>query len=77
VRIPITTSGGAAAGRTIKARGKAMSENDVFAAMSDPEFLAERKRVRETLAAVTEQYRLINVEFDRRAGAKWLSASQA
>ena len=38
-------------------------------AMSDPEFLAERKRVRETLEALTERYRVINVEFDRRAGA--------
>jgi hypothetical protein len=54
-----------------------MSENDEFAGMSDPEFLAERKRLRETLEAVTEQYRLINVEFDRRAGAKWVSANQA
>ncbi len=29
-----------------------MSDSDEFAAMSDPDFLAERKRVRETLEIV-------------------------
>jgi hypothetical protein len=53
-----------------------MSDSDEFEALSDPDFLAERKRVRETLAALTERYRLINIEFDRRAGVKWASASQ-
>jgi hypothetical protein len=51
-----------------------MSDSDEFAAMSDPEFLAERKRVRETLEALTERYRMINIEFDRRAGVEWASA---
>jgi hypothetical protein len=54
-----------------------MSESDEFTGMSDPDFLAERKRVRETLAALTERYRVINIEFDRRAGVQWASASQA
>jgi hypothetical protein len=53
-----------------------MSDSDDFTAMSDPDFLAERKRVRETLEALTERYRVINIEFDRRAGAKWACASQ-
>jgi hypothetical protein len=53
-----------------------MSDGDEFTAMSDPDFLAERKRVRETLEALTERYRMINIEFDRRAGFKWASASQ-
>jgi hypothetical protein len=44
---------------------------DEFAVMSDPDFLAERRRVRETLEALTERYRLINIEFDRRAGVAW------
>jgi hypothetical protein len=44
---------------------------DEFAVMSDPDFLTERKRVREALEALTERYRLINIEFDRRAGAAW------
>ena len=34
-----------------------MSDSDEFAGMSDPQFLAERKRVRETLEALTERYR--------------------
>jgi hypothetical protein len=53
-----------------------MSDSDDFTAMSDPDFLAERKRVRETLEILTERYRVINIEFDRRAGVKWASASQ-
>ena len=65
------------AGRTIKVRGRAMSDSDEFTGMSDPDFLAERKRVRETLEALTERYRVINIEFDRRAGVQWASASRA
>ena len=53
-----------------------MSDSDEFNAMSDPDFLAERKRVRETLEALTERYRVINIEFDRRAGVTWASASR-
>jgi hypothetical protein len=53
-----------------------MSDSDEFTAMSDPDFLAERKRVRETLEDLTARYRLINIEFDRRAGVQWASASQ-
>ena len=52
-----------------------MSLSDEFAAMSDPVFLAERKRVREALAALAERYDRINAEFDRRAGARWATAS--
>ena len=53
-----------------------MSDSDEFTAMSDPDFLAERKRVRETLETLTGRYRAINIEFDRRAGVQWASASQ-
>jgi hypothetical protein len=52
-----------------------MSGSDEFAVMSDPDFLAERKRVRETMEALAERYRLINLEFDRRAGATWTAVS--
>jgi hypothetical protein len=52
-----------------------MSESDEFAVMSDPDFLAERRRVRETMEALAERYRLINLEFDRRAGTAWTAAS--
>jgi hypothetical protein len=43
--------------------------------MSDPEFLAERRRVREELQILTERYRKLNQEFDRRAHAAWLGSS--
>jgi hypothetical protein len=52
-----------------------MSASDEFAGMNDPDFLAERKRVRETLEALSERYRVINIEFDRRAGTAWKQAS--
>jgi tetrahydromethanopterin S-methyltransferase subunit G len=48
---------------------------DDFGAMSDPDFLAERKRVREAIDALQERYRLVNAEFDRRASAAWGRAS--
>jgi hypothetical protein len=58
-----------------RCKGKAMDDGSELAVMSDPDFLAERKRVRETLEALSERYRLINAEFDRRAGAKWTTVS--
>jgi hypothetical protein len=61
----------AAAARTVNARGRVMGDSDEFAVMSDPDFLDERRRVREALEVLAERYRLINIEFDRRAGAKW------
>ena len=48
-----------------------MGDSDEFQAMSDPDFLAERRRVREAVEALTERYRLLNLEFDRRAGVAW------
>ena len=63
-------------GATANESRKAMDrDSDDFTAMDDPEFLAERRRVRETLAALTERYQKINEEFDRRAGTGWASAS--
>ena len=52
-----------------------MSDADEFTVMSDPDFLAERKRVREAMESLAERYRLINIEFDRRAGTAWKQAS--
>lgn len=48
-----------------------MDESDDFSAMNDPQFLAERSRVREAIDALQERYRLLTEEFDRRASAKW------
>lgn len=42
-----------------------------FKSMNDPDFLAERQRVRETIDALQDRYRRINAEFDRRAAAVW------
>jgi len=53
-----------------------MSDTDDFTAMNDPDFLAEYSRVRETLETLTDRMRELTAEFDRRAGAKWASASQ-
>jgi hypothetical protein len=55
-----------------------MISDDEFAKMGDPEFLAERARVREQLehvpevsAELTELYQRLTDEFDRRASAAW------
>jgi hypothetical protein len=52
-------------------------DSDDFRSMSDPAFLAERRRVRETIESLQERYRLINTEFDRRAAAKWTTGDAA
>jgi hypothetical protein len=51
--------------------------------MDDPDFLAERRRVREELertpvasAALAARYAALNDEFIRRARAAWTRASQ-
>lgn len=51
-----------------------MDEN--ISAMSDPEFLTERRRVREAIEALQDQYAKLNAEFDRRATAKWKEEAQ-
>lgn len=45
-----------------------------FRAMSDPDFLAERRRVRETIDLLNVRYDAINTEFDRRARSAWTGA---
>ena len=47
-----------------------------FRQMNDPEFLAERRRVREAIEALQERYAEIDDEFDRRAAAEWKKATQ-
>jgi hypothetical protein len=54
-----------------------MSDSDDFSVMSDPEFLAERRRVRETIEALQDRDRLLSVEFDRRARAAWTKGDVA
>jgi hypothetical protein len=55
-----------------------MSESDDFRQLDDPEFLAERKRVREALehqpeasAELAERYERLDEEFLRRARIAW------
>jgi hypothetical protein len=60
----------------LRARERDMSDSDDLTAMNDPDFLAEYGRARDTLEALTDRMRRLTEEFDRRAGAKWASASQ-
>jgi hypothetical protein len=53
-----------------------MTDSGDFASMSDPDFLAERTRVREELQELTERFQKLNEEFDRRARAAWTQASR-
>jgi len=57
-----------------------MTSSDDFTKMTDPEFLAERRRVREELehtsehevsAALTDLFEKLNEEFLRRARISW------
>jgi hypothetical protein len=58
---------------------------DDFRQLADPDFLAERRRVREALEHAPEQspdrarlaarYDAMSVEFDRRASRAWAQAS--
>ena len=57
-----------------------MTSSDDFTKMTDPEFLAERRRVREALehmpeldvsATLTDRYEKLNEEFLRRARGSW------
>lgn len=42
-----------------------------YSALNDPDFLAERRRVRETIEALTERQARLDDEFIRRASAAW------
>lgn len=46
-----------------------------FAAMDDPTFLTERRRVREAIEELTGRLAELDSEFIRRAGIAWASAS--
>jgi hypothetical protein len=48
-----------------------MTSDDEYTELDDLAFFAERKRVCEELDALTERYRRLNEEFDRRARLKW------
>jgi hypothetical protein len=54
-----------------------MSDSDDIRAMSDPDFLAERKRVRETIEALQERDQVLAAEFERRARIAWTKGDVA
>jgi hypothetical protein len=63
---------------------KAMTSDEDFTQLDDPEFLAERRRVREELehtpehaasAELAARYEALDDEFLRRASAAWTQAS--
>ncbi len=51
-----------------------MGDNDDIRQLSDPDFLAERTRVRETVEALQERLAELDDEFIKRAGAAWAEA---
>ena len=54
----------------------AMSDSDDIRQMSDPDFLAERARVRETIEALQERLAELDDEFLKRARSAWTEAVQ-
>jgi hypothetical protein len=65
--------------RHLQTRERAMNDTETptedFAAMDDPTFLTERRRVREAIEGLTERMAKLDSEFDRRARIAWASAS--
>jgi len=53
-----------------------MADSDDIRQLSDPDFLAERTRVRETIEALTERLAELDDEFIKRARAAWAGAVQ-
>ena len=53
-----------------------MSDSDDIRQMSDPDFLAERARVRETIEALQERLAELDDEFLKRARWAWTEAVQ-
>ena len=53
-----------------------MADSDNIRQLSDPEFLAERTRVRETIEALQERLAELDDEFITRARAAWAEATR-
>jgi hypothetical protein len=73
-------SDGLAAGR-LQIPGRKPQAMDEFTEMDDPEFLAERRKMRDAIELAPEdeqllrRYAAIDAEFLRRAGLAWAQAS--
>jgi hypothetical protein len=55
---------------------RAMGVSDDIRQMTDPDFLAERARVRETIEALQERLAELDDEFLTRAGAAWTEVAR-
>jgi hypothetical protein len=53
-----------------------MADSDDIRQMSDPDFLAERARVRDAIEALTERLAELDDEFVSRARSAWTAAVQ-
>lgn len=51
--------------------------DDDITRMNDPDFLAERRRVRETIETLTERMASLDEEFIRRASLSWTGGGSA
>lgn len=49
-----------------------MDDSDDFTQLDDFQVIAERRRVSETLAALTDRYRELNREMYRRETLRWM-----
>jgi hypothetical protein len=81
---PDGSAGGTHQSRNPRA-ARAMTSDEEFTQLGDPEFLAERRRVREALehtpdhevsASLADRYKRLNDEFLRRARLAWTQVSQ-
>lgn len=53
-----------------------MADSADIRQLSDPDFLAERARVRDTIAALQERMAELDDEFTKRAGTAWTEAAK-
>lgn len=53
-----------------------MTDFHDIASLSDPDFLAERRQVRETIETLTERLADLDQEFIKRASAAWTETAQ-
>jgi hypothetical protein len=51
---------------------KVMDDSDDFTQLDDFQVIAERRRVAEMLAALTDRYRRLNQEMNRRVTLQWM-----
>jgi hypothetical protein len=58
--------------RRVPESGKVMDDSDDFTQLDDFQVIAERRRVAAMLAALTDRYRQLNQEMNRRVTLQWM-----